>query len=163
MLCDEPQIRHELMKDGYMLGQYADSMQELARGMTKEERSRYKQEGLYEKLLDLQKECDPILMDGLPALYRIFDGGEDDDEEEEEEEQREDEDEDCDPDATEEAYSHCDDEGEDEEPYPEDKEANGSVVPGMPDHSSPAFQQYQQEAQPSNTHRTKVFSIGELS
>ncbi|KAH6720577.1 hypothetical protein BKA61DRAFT_237251 [Leptodontidium sp. MPI-SDFR-AT-0119] len=164
MLCDEPQIRHELMKDGYMLGQFADSMQELARGMTKEERGRYKQEGLYEKLLELQTECDPILMEGLPAVYRIFDGVEDDDEEEEEEEDEQlEDDEDCDVVAVEEAY---DDEANDEDPPREEEDITGSaesVALERQDYSSPAFQQFQEIAQPSSTHRTKVFSIGELS
>ncbi|KAG4430041.1 hypothetical protein IFR05_014480 [Cadophora sp. M221] len=164
MLCDEPQIRHELMKDGYMLGQFADSMQELARGMTKEERGRYKQEGLYEKLLELQTECDPILMEGLPAVYRIFDGVEDEEEEEEEEdEQQDDEIDDCDAEVVNGAYDH---EGDDEEPYQEEENTTGSaasVALGKQDYSSPAFQQFQEIAQPSSTHRTKVFSVGELS
>ncbi|KAH7327037.1 hypothetical protein BKA65DRAFT_509807 [Rhexocercosporidium sp. MPI-PUGE-AT-0058] len=171
MLCDEPQIRHELTKDGYMLGQFADSMQQLARSMTKEERGRYKQEGLYEKLLELQAECDPNDMEGLPAVYRIFDGAEDDDEEEEEEEeeedeQEEDEDDDCDADAIEEVYADAyDDKGTDEVPYQEEDSPRNaaSVAHQRQDYSSPAFQQLQEAAPPSKTHRTKVFSIGELS
>lgn len=82
MLCDEPQIRHELMKDGFMLGQFADSMQELVRGMTAEEKSLYKEEGLYEKLLELQNECDSMDMEGLQEVYAIFDGAEEDEDEE---------------------------------------------------------------------------------
>jgi hypothetical protein len=74
MLCDEQQIRHEIMKDGITLGEFADSMVELAGGMTVEERERYKKEGLYEKLVDLQNECDDVDMEGLQEVYAIFDG-----------------------------------------------------------------------------------------
>jgi hypothetical protein len=36
----------------------ADNMLELAEGMTADERDRYKEEGLYEKLVNLEQECD---------------------------------------------------------------------------------------------------------
>ncbi|KAL2060596.1 hypothetical protein VTL71DRAFT_9237 [Oculimacula yallundae] len=169
MLCDEPQIRHELMKDGYMLGQYADSMQELARGMSKEERGRYKQEGLYEKLVELRTECDPIHMEGLPALYRIFDGVEDDDEDEEDEEddeQQEDEDEDCAADAAEEGYSPHnvhESENDDVNRYQEAEEASVRAGTETEHLSSSAQHPFGIIEQPSSVHRTKVFSIGELS
>ncbi|KAK0113415.1 hypothetical protein ONS95_013672 [Cadophora gregata] len=172
MLCDEPQIRHELMKDGYMLGQFADSMQELARGMTKEERKWYKQEGLYEKLLELHQECDPIEMEGLPIVYKIFDGVEDDegDEEDEEEggEQEEDEyeDQDCEADVIDDTYEHNDDQTGDEELILEEKGEPRSTVDSTlekPDHGSSALKLLQHLTEPSHTHRTKVFSIGELS
>jgi hypothetical protein len=58
MLCEEPLIRHELMKDGICLSGMADNMLELAEGMTADERDRYKEEGLYEKLVNLEQECD---------------------------------------------------------------------------------------------------------
>lgn len=74
MLCDERQIRHELMKDGMLLEEFAESMLELAKGMTVEERQRYKDERLYEKLVDLRNECDEIDMEGLADVYAIFDG-----------------------------------------------------------------------------------------
>ena len=80
MLCDEQQIRHEIMKDGITLGEFADSMVELAGGMTVEEREKYKKEGLYEKLVDLQNECDDVDMEGLQELYAIFDGEGDEEE-----------------------------------------------------------------------------------
>jgi hypothetical protein len=80
MLCDEQQIRHEIMKDGMTLGEFADSMVELAGGMTVEEREKYKKEGLYEKLVDLQNECDDIDMEGLQEVYAIFDGEGDEEE-----------------------------------------------------------------------------------
>ena len=80
MLCDEQQIRHEIMKDGITLGEFADSMVELAGGMTVEEREKYKKEGLYEKLVDLQNECDDVDMEGLQEVYAIFDGEGDEEE-----------------------------------------------------------------------------------
>ncbi|KAF4632085.1 hypothetical protein G7Y89_g6045 [Cudoniella acicularis] len=82
MLCEEQQIRHELMKDGYALQQFADSMLELTNGMTEEEKDRYKDEGLYEKLVDLQNECDwETDMEGLRDVYEAFDGPADDEDE----------------------------------------------------------------------------------
>lgn len=170
MLCDEPQIRHELMKDGYMLGQFADSMQELARGMTKEERMRYKQEGLYEKLLALHEECDAGDMEGLPAVYKIFDGAEDDDGDAEgdkyDQGEDEDEDEDCDADVIDDAYENNDDEARYEETSPEGKGDSRSTADslfGRLEYDSPALRKLQDMAEPSHTHRTKVFSIGELA
>jgi hypothetical protein len=87
MLCEEQVIKHELMKDGVQLGCFADAMARLAREMTEQERNRYKQEGLYEKLVELQTLCDwETDMEGLRELYEIFDGedngegGEDDNE-----------------------------------------------------------------------------------
>ena len=160
MLCDEPQIRHELMKDGYMLGQFADSMRELSRGMTKEERSRYKQEGLYEKLLELQTECDPIDMEGLPAVYKIFEGEDDDEEgDEEDDDQKEEEGED-------DIYESNAAEGRDKELSTEEKTDSRSTTDslfGSLEYGSPALHKLQQLAEPPSTHRTKVFSIGELS
>jgi hypothetical protein len=80
MLCDERQIRHELMKDGVLLGEFANAMLKFAKGMTEEERERYKEEGLYEKLVDLQTECESIDMEGLAEVYAVFDGDAEDDE-----------------------------------------------------------------------------------
>jgi len=75
MLCDELYIRHELMKDGEELGYFSEAMVSLARGMTEEERKRYKDEGLYEKLVDLQTVCDwETDMEGLREVFEIFDG-----------------------------------------------------------------------------------------
>ena len=55
MLCDERLIRHEIMKDGCArtLEEFAESMCELAIGMTEDEREAYKDEGLFEKLEEL--------------------------------------------------------------------------------------------------------------
>ncbi|PBP26798.1 hypothetical protein BUE80_DR002268 [Diplocarpon rosae] len=180
-LCDEPQIRHELTKDGYMLGQFADSMQELARGMNEEERERYKAEGLYEKLVDLSNDCGPDDMEGLPAVYRIFDQVED---EEEDYDNTEDEDEDCDTDAIAGAYDPCDDQSEDEMYHDDvnqvnvataaDPEAEVQKCQSQTAHIDVYARAHGQRiglgerAQqvntlPSQPPRTKVFSIGELS
>ncbi|CAG8972155.1 hypothetical protein HYALB_00009703 [Hymenoscyphus albidus] len=88
MLCDERQIRHELMKDGCTLASFADAMLELAQGMSSEERERYKDEGLYEKLVELQTECEEwsINMPGLEDIYGVFDEDSEGDDEEEDEE-----------------------------------------------------------------------------
>lgn len=78
MLCDEHTIRHEIMKDGIELGYFAEAMTKLAKEMTEQERDRYKAEGLYEKLVALQTECDwETDMEGLRELYEIFDGPDD--------------------------------------------------------------------------------------
>ena len=58
MLCDETQIRHELMKDSVELGDFAAAMTTIAARMTEAERGRYKKEGMYEKLEELQRYCD---------------------------------------------------------------------------------------------------------
>ncbi len=65
------------MKDGMVLGEFSESMAELARSMTPSERERYKEEGFYSKLLELQHECEPDDMEGLQEIYGIFDGAED--------------------------------------------------------------------------------------
>jgi len=86
MKCDEQVIRHEIMKDGVELGYFADAMVGLARGMTENEREWYKEEGLYEKLVELQTECDwETDMEGLRELYETFDGLDDGEGGEEEE------------------------------------------------------------------------------
>ena len=94
MLCDEQQIRHELMKDGMVLAKFAESMEELARGVTTAERERYKEESLYEKLVELQRECESIDMEGLADVYAVFeeDSGEEEDGEEGNEEDEDPED-----------------------------------------------------------------------
>ena len=73
MLCQEREIRHELMKDGVELGEFAESMLKLARGMTRNEREKYRAEGLYEKLIELQRELHGLDMEGLADLYAVFD------------------------------------------------------------------------------------------
>jgi hypothetical protein len=73
MLCQEPEIKHELMKDGVLLAEFAESMLKLAKGMTRHEREKYRGEGLYEKLVELQGECDAPDMKGLADVYGVFD------------------------------------------------------------------------------------------
>ncbi|EKD21796.1 uncharacterized protein L3040_005304 [Drepanopeziza brunnea f. sp. 'multigermtubi'] len=182
-LCDEPQIRHELTKDGFMLGQFADSMQELARGMNEEEKERYKAEGLYEKLVDLSNDCGPDDMEGLPAVFRIFDSShEDGDEDEQDEALDESEDGgDCDADSREYVGNLYDDDTEEENhPGEEDEVGFGTAAIGLPagvrlgalrEIYSQNYQQMTRPGQvlhqppviPSQPPRTKVFSIGELS
>jgi hypothetical protein len=79
MLCNEPQIKHEILKDGYVMGLFTDGMLELAKAMSEEERDKYKEEGLYEKLVDLQSDCDDweTDMEGLREIYELFDGADD--------------------------------------------------------------------------------------
>ena len=75
ILCTDQQIRHEIMKDGDVLGGFCTAMVGLARGMTDEEREKYKKEGLYEKLEELRGLCDwEVEMIGLDELYEVFDG-----------------------------------------------------------------------------------------
>jgi hypothetical protein len=73
MLCQEQEIRHELMKDGMLLAELSESMLELAKGMTRNEREKYRGEGLYAKLIELQGECDAADMEGLADVYAVFD------------------------------------------------------------------------------------------
>lgn len=61
-------------EDGILLGKFALSMFKLAVEMSELERKRYKDEGLYEKLLQLQNECDENDMIGLKGVYDVFDG-----------------------------------------------------------------------------------------
>lgn len=73
MLCDETQIRHELMKDSVELGDFAAAMTTIAARMTEAERGRYKKEGMYEKLEELQRYCDwETDMEGLADLLAVF-------------------------------------------------------------------------------------------
>lgn len=76
MLCEVQIVRHELMKDGMLLGGFAKSMVKLAKNMSQVERQRYRDEGLYEKLVDLQNEDEDIdiNMEGLRKVYAVFDG-----------------------------------------------------------------------------------------
>lgn len=157
-----------------MLGQFADSMQELAGGMNQEEKERYKAEGLYDKLVELQQECGPDDMEGLPEVYRIFEGTDNESEDDNEEREQE-EDEDFDVDAIEEAYEQYNNnygEDEDEEEYPEEEEDVGTVA-GF-DTGARRDGPYAQRIGlgekvqktnllPSQPQRTNVFSIGELS
>jgi hypothetical protein len=76
MLYDMQVIQHELMKGGLLLSGFATLMLQLAKEMSELERQRYRDEGLYEKLWELQNECDDIDMEGLQQVYDVFDGRE---------------------------------------------------------------------------------------
>jgi len=83
MLCEQPQIQQELMESREELGAFAEAMIEIAGVMSEEERAIYVEEGLYEKLVELQTHCEwEVEMEGLRELYEIFDGPGDEEEEE---------------------------------------------------------------------------------
>lgn len=67
---------------GSLLVAVAESMLVLASGMTSEERERYMDEGLLEKLIELRELCDDSEMEGLGQVLELFEGGEEDEEEE---------------------------------------------------------------------------------
>ncbi|KAF8855774.1 hypothetical protein BDZ45DRAFT_488303 [Acephala macrosclerotiorum] len=90
MMCDVQVIRHEIMKDGMLLSQFADSMLNLAKGMSAQERQWYKDEGLYETLVALQELYDDVSMEGLQKVYAVFDRDEVMDDEDGDEEGSED-------------------------------------------------------------------------
>jgi hypothetical protein len=58
MLCDVKMLRHEIMKDGVMLGEFAGAMCKIAGGMSVRGRRRFQEEGCYEKLVELEGNCD---------------------------------------------------------------------------------------------------------
>jgi len=72
-------MRNEVMDDCTWLQEIAESVVELAKGMTMEERQKYRDEGLYENLANLgneSDECDEMDMEGLVEVYAAFDGKE---------------------------------------------------------------------------------------
>lgn len=119
-LCEERQIQHEIMKDEYDMAPFGRSMAGLARSMTIEERGKYKQEGLYSKLLELKTLYgDHSIEEIFDDLWENFEGkseagtgddydtssggeeqGDDDEEEDEEDEEDEEEDEEDDEDLS---------------------------------------------------------------
>ncbi|KAG4432274.1 hypothetical protein IFR05_012241 [Cadophora sp. M221] len=58
VLCDVQVIRHELMKDGVVLGEFMGTMCKIARGFSEVEREKYDDEGLLEKIGELKEVCD---------------------------------------------------------------------------------------------------------
>lgn len=145
MLCEQGPIRHELMKDGVELAAWADAMVEVAKGMSEEEREKYKKEGLYAKLVELQGLCDwEADMEGLRDVYEIFDGDADEDEDDEDEE---DENQDQD-----EEEASGDDEGQDD--FEESIPTSSEPIRTMP--------LLVDGAERSIPRRTSVFTIGDL-
>ncbi|KAK0106873.1 hypothetical protein ONS95_003595 [Cadophora gregata] len=74
VLCEVQVIRHELMKDGVVLGEFMGTMCEIARGFGEEERERYEDEGLLEKIEELKEVCGDweVDMPELEDLLGIF-------------------------------------------------------------------------------------------
>lgn len=76
MLCDEQLIRYEVMKDGVTLAEFGEDMITLATGMTDRERTRYDDEALLEKLVELKGLCEwETDCPELQLLLDIFDLG----------------------------------------------------------------------------------------
>ncbi|KAH6722604.1 hypothetical protein BKA61DRAFT_569119 [Leptodontidium sp. MPI-SDFR-AT-0119] len=67
-------IRHELMKDGVVLGEFMGTMCKIARGFSKDERKKYDNEGLLEKIEELKEVSDDWEADmpDLEDLLGIF-------------------------------------------------------------------------------------------
>ncbi|KAH9213971.1 hypothetical protein DL95DRAFT_524237 [Leptodontidium sp. 2 PMI_412] len=74
VLCDLQVIRHELMKDGVVLGEFMGTMCKIARGFSKDEREKYDNEGLLEKIEELKEVSDDWEADmpDLEDLLGIF-------------------------------------------------------------------------------------------
>jgi len=73
MLCEVDVIKHEIMSDGFTLDEFSEDMCELARGMTEQERGKYDEEGLLEKLEELKSLCDwETEMPSLEDLLATF-------------------------------------------------------------------------------------------
>lgn len=72
ILCELQVIRHELLKSGDLMIEFADAMFEIVHDFSHLERQRYKDEGLYEKLHELQYEDDDITIEGLDKVYWLF-------------------------------------------------------------------------------------------
>lgn len=74
VLCDVHVIRHELLKDGVVLGEFVGTMCMIARGFSEGERERYDNEGLLEKIEELKEACDDweVDMPDLEDLLGVF-------------------------------------------------------------------------------------------
>lgn len=57
-LCVDEDLQLDIVEDGKTLLEFASAMCRIAEGMTKEERTRYQDEGLCDKLSQLKDECD---------------------------------------------------------------------------------------------------------
>lgn len=74
LLCDVQVIRHELMKDGVVLGEFMGTMCKIARSFSAVEREKYDDEGLLEKIEELNEVSDDweVDMPDLEDLLAIF-------------------------------------------------------------------------------------------
>ena len=74
LLCDVQVIRHELMKDGVVLGEFMGTMCKIARSFSAVEREKYDDEGLLEKIEELKEVSDDweVDMPDLEDLLAIF-------------------------------------------------------------------------------------------
>ncbi|CZR59529.1 uncharacterized protein PAC_09423 [Phialocephala subalpina] len=71
LLCVDENLQLDIVEDGKTLPEFASAMCRIADGMTKEERTRYQDEGLCDKLSQLKDECDWVI--NVPALEKLLD------------------------------------------------------------------------------------------
>lgn len=71
LLCVDEDLQLDIVEDGKTLLEFASVMCRIAEGMTKEERTRYQDEGLCDKLSQLKDECDWVT--NIPALEKLLD------------------------------------------------------------------------------------------
>lgn len=73
MLCVDGDLQLDIVEDGKTLPGFVDTMCKIAEDMTKEERDRYKDEGLCDRLSQLKDECDWVAqVAALEKLLVIF-------------------------------------------------------------------------------------------
>ncbi|KAH7356428.1 hypothetical protein BKA65DRAFT_579307 [Rhexocercosporidium sp. MPI-PUGE-AT-0058] len=74
VLCDVQVIRHELMKDGVVLGEFMGTMCQNGRVFSDVEKGKYDDEGFLEKIEKLKEACDDweVSMPDLEDLLGIF-------------------------------------------------------------------------------------------
>lgn len=70
MLCVDEDLQLDIVEDGKTLPGFANAMCDIAEGMTKEERTRYKDEGLCHKLSQLKDDCDWVTH--VPAWDKLL-------------------------------------------------------------------------------------------
>ncbi|KAE8448940.1 hypothetical protein EG329_008736 [Mollisiaceae sp. DMI_Dod_QoI] len=70
LLCVDEDLQLDIVEDGKTLPEFASAMCKIAEGMSKEERIRYQDEGLCEKLSQVKDECDWVA--NVPALEKLL-------------------------------------------------------------------------------------------
>lgn len=70
MLCVDGDLQLDIVEDGKTLPGFVNAMCNIAEGMTKEERTRYQNEGLCYKLSQLKDECDWVT--DVPSLEKLL-------------------------------------------------------------------------------------------